>query len=84
MGATDEDLIATRSLSREIAKAVVQVVGADLLNASGPHSEQSVFHLHIHVVPRWRGDGLTTWPVGGSRREPSTGDLYALSAFLAK
>jgi histidine triad (HIT) family protein len=86
MGGTDSDLTATMSLCREIANAMVQVIGADgvnLLNASGPHSEQSVFHLHIHVVPRWRGDGLSTWPVGRSRRELSAGALDTLTEFLA-
>ncbi|MFJ6001859.1 HIT family protein [Arthrobacter sp. NPDC092385] len=41
--------------------------GVNLLSASGPESEQSVAHLHFHVVPRWRDDGFTTWPSQRSR-----------------
>ncbi|WP_216844115.1 HIT family protein [Phytoactinopolyspora alkaliphila] len=32
------------------------------LNASGPHSGQSVAHLHFHVVPRWPDDDADLWP----------------------
>lgn len=36
--------------------------GVNILNASGEGSDQSVPHLHLHLVPRWSGDGLDTWP----------------------
>ncbi|MFD5786383.1 HIT family protein [Streptomyces sp. NPDC127037] len=36
--------------------------GVNILSASGPDSEQSVPHLHFHVVPRWSDDAFTTWP----------------------
>jgi histidine triad (HIT) family protein len=37
--------------------------GETLFLASGLAGEQSVFHLHLHVVPRHEGDGLdlTSW-----------------------
>ena len=37
--------------------------GVSLFAMSGAAAEQSVFHLHVHVVPRRRGDGLdlTGW-----------------------
>ena len=36
--------------------------GVNLINASGEAAQQSVFHLHIHVVPRKTGDGLNVFP----------------------
>ncbi|MEL7637151.1 MAG: HIT family protein [Anaerolineaceae bacterium] len=27
-----------------------------IFNNTGPHSAQSVFHIHFHVVPRFKGD----------------------------
>lgn len=31
----------------------------NIITSKGRHATQSVFHLHIHVVPRWEGDGIT-------------------------
>lgn len=36
--------------------------GVNLMNASGKDAQQSVFHLHFHIIPRKEGDGLDTWP----------------------
>lgn len=36
--------------------------GVNILNASGKAAQQSVFHLHFHIVPRKDGDGVDAWP----------------------
>ena len=41
--------------------------GVNVLNASGASAEQSVFHLHFHIVPRKVGDGLHMWPLDGKQ-----------------
>jgi histidine triad (HIT) family protein len=33
-------------------------VGLNLLNACGPAAWQTVFHFHVHVIPRYEGDPL--------------------------
>lgn len=43
--------------------------GVNLLNASGKSAQQSVFHLHFHIIPRKAGDGVNAWPALG--RDPS-------------
>ncbi|MFE4969039.1 HIT family protein [Streptomyces sp. NPDC056660] len=45
----------------------LNATGVNVLNASGPGSEQSVPHLHFHAVPRWPDDGISTWPTGQSQ-----------------
>lgn len=36
--------------------------GVNIMNASGEAAEQSVFHLHFHILPRKNNDGEHTWP----------------------
>ena len=36
--------------------------GVNLLNASDESAGQSVFHFHIHVIPRKAGDNIRAWP----------------------
>lgn len=49
-------------LAREIAARAVDRLGADgvnILNSCGVAAWQTVFHFHVHVVPRYLGkDGL--------------------------
>lgn len=46
--------------------------GVNILNASGFDAEQSVFHFHFHLFPRFANDGYRTWPAlpaAGQARE---------------
>ncbi|MBO1332653.1 HIT family protein [Streptomyces sp. VRA16 Mangrove soil] len=73
-----EALTASMALVQQVAvamRAVLDATGVNILNASGPGSEQSVPHLHFHIVPRWADDGLSTWPTGRSRHH--IGDPHA-------
>jgi histidine triad (HIT) family protein len=56
----------------KVARAVaadLQPAGLNLLQANGAAARQSVFHVHIHVLPRRAGDRLRlNWdPQGGDR-----------------
>ena len=56
-----EDLSATVLAAQRLAQRVSQRLGADgvnLLNSCGSAAWQTVFHLHIHVIPRYEGDPL--------------------------
>lgn len=37
--------------------------GVNVLNASGKAAQQSVFHLHAHIIPRKDNDGVDAWPL---------------------
>ena len=44
--------------------------GVNVLNASGKSAQQSVPHLHFHIIPRRENDGLNTWPELGQDDTP--------------
>jgi histidine triad (HIT) family protein len=56
-----EDLQATILAAQRMARQVTERLGADgvnLLNCCGSAAWQTVFHLHIHVIPRYANDPL--------------------------
>jgi histidine triad (HIT) family protein len=57
----EEDLTATILASQRLAKRMKDVLEADginLINSCGAAAWQTVFHFHIHVVPRYDDDPL--------------------------
>jgi len=54
------------------AKAALNPDGMNVMQLNGKAGNQVVPHVHMHLVPRWTGDGLTIcgWdPVPGDRNE---------------
>jgi len=52
------------SVTKELSKKLAQdnnATGVNILNASGKDAQQSVFHFHFHIVPRYPHDGLDMW-----------------------
>ena len=42
-------------------KEKLNVKELNLLHASGKNAQQSVFHFHLHLVPRNKDDGIDLW-----------------------
>jgi histidine triad (HIT) family protein len=69
-----EDLAAVARAAQRIAGTMGERLGADgvnLINSCGRAAWQTVFHFHIHVIPRYDGDPLRLpWtPAPGDRDE---------------
>jgi histidine triad (HIT) family protein len=76
-----EDLEATINAAARLAGRVKERLGADgvnLLNSCGRAGWQTVFHFHIHVIPRYEGDPLRLpWT-------PAEGDSEEIAQTAAK
>jgi histidine triad (HIT) family protein len=68
--------------ARKIARAVeaeFKPQGITVLQANRPAGWQTVPHAHLHVLPRYEGDGVElVWP----RKEPGMGRLRELAGRL--
>jgi histidine triad (HIT) family protein len=45
----------------QLCKDKLNTTGINILNASGKDAQQSAFHLHYHVIPRYKNDGINLW-----------------------
>lgn len=56
-----DDLAAVARMVQTVAKLLLQTLNPDGINVlqnSRPASGQEVFYYHVHVIPRWQGDGI--------------------------
>jgi histidine triad (HIT) family protein len=57
-----EDLAATAAMAKAMAQRVsdrLDAAGVNLLNSCGAAAWQTVFHFHLHVIPRYEDDPLS-------------------------
>ncbi|WP_230412232.1 HIT family protein [Undibacterium hunanense] len=77
MDADEASAMAMMRAARHIARAVQDVYqpeGITVLQANREAGWQTVPHLHLHVLPRYLGDGVDLgWP----RKEPGLEVLYS-------
>jgi histidine triad (HIT) family protein len=72
-----EDLEAVAVMAQRVAAKARDRLGADgvnLLNSTGRSAWQTVFHFHMHVIPRYEGDPLKLPWV------PAQGDMDDIAA----
>ena len=50
-------------------KSEFKAEGINILHASGIFAQQSVFHFHFHLIPRYFNDNLNMWPDTGYRED---------------
>ena len=65
LDADDEILAHVMTTVKIISNHLVNNCGFDgvnILNANGKSAEQSVFHLHIHIIPRKNEDNMRVFP----------------------
>jgi len=78
----ESDLVATVKAVKRCAKAVKEALHAEgitILQLNGKASDQIVPHLHIHIIPRWKNDGL---PISNWEMKP--GDMEEIKNIARK
>lgn len=72
-GLDDRLAAAMFRMAARVARAADRALhphGISVYQANGAAAGQTVFHAHIHVLPRWEHDGMEfTWPVKNPPRE---------------
>jgi histidine triad (HIT) family protein len=66
LDAAPQDAAAVLDAATHVGRALASELkpqGMNLLTSAGAAASQTVFHLHLHVLPRWEGDALgDIWP----------------------
>jgi histidine triad (HIT) family protein len=81
---SDEDLSHTMLAARRLVRRIREVLepdGFNLLNSCGSAAWQTVFHFHIHVIPRYDDDPLKLPWVPGPGDE---GEIASIADRLRK
>src|SRR3954454_23463440 len=65
LAVSSDDLAAVAAMAQRMARVSLApepdglaAEGVNLLQANGAIAFQTVFHFHVHVLPRYRGDGF--------------------------
>lgn len=68
-------------VSEGLRQSNVKCEGINLLLADGEAARQEVFHVHLHVIPRFKGDGFGVrfGPLYGLRPDKKELDRIALN-----
>mgnify|MGYP003394867087 CR=1 FL=1 len=79
---SEEAWVATTAVARTIAHALEKALDADGVNImmnNRSFAGQVIDHPHIHVIPRYKGDGLKLWP----HKDYAEGEAESIKAKVA-
>jgi histidine triad (HIT) family protein len=69
---SEESWLAVMRTAHKLAPAIMKAVGADGINIAMNNEAaagQIVFHTHVHLIPRYEGDGFKHFPPGTYPKE---------------
>ena len=78
----DDDLAHVASAAKRLAVRMRDALacdGVNVLNSTEPAAWQTVFHTHVHVIPRYDDDPLR---LPGQPRQPDEGELAQVAREL--
>jgi histidine triad (HIT) family protein len=82
---SDDDVAAAATVAKRLAGRAVRGLGADgvtIMQSNGAAAWQTVFHYHVHVIPRFVDDPLVLpWRPGPTPADPAELDAISRSYF---
>jgi histidine triad (HIT) family protein len=82
---SEDDLAAATAVAQRLAGRAMRGLGADgvtIMQSNGAAAWQTVFHYHVHVIPRYRDDPLVLpWRPGEAPADPAELDDISRSYF---
>jgi histidine triad (HIT) family protein len=83
----DGTLAEIAPLVEEVARLLerrLEPAGVNLLQSSRAYAGQEVFHLHVHLLPRYRGDGGLPRLLDPGKQPVSADELAEIQAHLVE
>lgn len=71
----DAKILSEKETASMLAKAL-KATGFNIVNANGKSAQQSVFHLHFQIVPRFDNDGRHLWFHGDKKISRTSDQVY--------
>jgi histidine triad (HIT) family protein len=81
---TLKHIIATAKKLAKKLKEKLNATGINIVNASGKDAQQSVFHLHFHIIPRYEDDNLNIWHHENKKEKPTQDELEEIKNIILK
>ena len=83
---SDADLVAVARTTQRVAlalKAALQPDGINIVQNNGAAAGQTVFHYHVHVIPRWEHDNaMQFWHPGALEQTDAQQLVQLISGHL--
>lgn len=73
-----------RKIGEAIRSSRLKCEGINLLLSDGEAAGQEVFHVHLHVVPRFSGDGFRFARSQAGTHYPERKELHSLAEKISK
>lgn len=76
--------IVAKHIDSALRESGLKCEGVNLWLADGEAAFQDVFHVHLHLIPRFKGDGFGIRAGDNYGTKPSRGDLDEIAANIRK
>lgn len=73
-----------QKITQGLKKSGIRCEGITLHLADGAAANQEVFHLHLHVIPRFAGDGFGLRFPAGYEQKPQRAELDTAAASIRR